>query len=190
MIKKYLKHSIRPNIHFVLDNESINTAISWLKRGKSFFKDINAIIFLNYKPVGNGKNEKHLLKYSSKIPCFFELVEKNSFNIKIGFDSCMVPGIVKNLKKANCDFIEPCDAGRFSAYISEDLRMYPCSFMVEKFEGIDLKHNRMIDIWHNSEIFIKTRETLKNIRCINCEQQKLCLNGCPFLREINICADS
>ena len=189
-IKKFAKYSIKPNIHFVLDKNSIETAISWLEIKRPFFKDINAIIFLNYKPVGDGKDNRLLLKNSSRIQHFFELVKKNTFKIQIGFDSCMVPGIVKNLKEINFNFIEPCDAGRFSAYISEDLKMYPCSFMIEKFRGVDLEESKMIDIWRDSEIFIKTRENLKNIRCEKCEQQKLCLNGCPFLSEINICETS
>lgn len=60
-------YGISTNIHFVLTSHSINTAVQWLQSPPSFFSDINAVVFLNYKPVGKFKNYKLLLRNSKKI---------------------------------------------------------------------------------------------------------------------------
>ena len=118
---------------------------------------------------------------------FFQLVDQNKHPVKIGFDSCMVSGILQYMTNVNLTSLEPCDAGRFSAYISEDLKMYPCSFMMEYYKGEDLRKTPFIDIWNNSNSFQETRKSLNSSLCNNCDQQKNCLNGCPFLREIELC---
>ncbi len=147
----------------------------------------NAVIFLNYKPIGNGKNYDLLLKNSLLLEEFFSLVDNGKYSFKIGFDSCMVSGIVKYMKNINPISLEACDAGRFSAYISEDLKMYPCSFMVEHYQGENLKEKSLIDIWNNSSLFKEIRGNLGGNRCFSCSQKENCLNGCPFLRELDLC---
>jgi radical SAM protein with 4Fe4S-binding SPASM domain len=186
-INQLSNYGIKVNLHYVLDNNSIARAIEWLERGHELLNKCNAIIFLNYKPVGDGKDNSKLLRNSPLIRKFFNLVDQKKHPIKIGFDSCMVSGIVQYMDNVNLTSLEPCDAGRFSAYISEDLKMYPCSFMMEYYEGEDLRKNSFMDIWNNSNSFSKTRDSLNSNRCDGCSQQKNCLNGCPFLREIDLC---
>jgi len=178
---------IKVNLHYVLDSKSIKQAIKWLKENNELFNMCNAVIFLNYKPIGNGKNYDLLLKNSSLLEEFFYLVDNGKYSFKIGFDSCMVSGIVKYMKNINPISLEACDAGRFSAYISEDLKMYPCSFMIEHYQGENLKNKSLIDIWNNSNLFKETRDNLGGNRCLGCSQIENCLNGCPFLKEIDLC---
>ncbi len=187
-IKLLKSYQIKVNLHYVLDNETIVRAIEWLKNGNVILNDCNAIIFLNYKPVGNEKNYNLLLRNSPHLKEFFELVDNKKHSIKIGFDSCMVSGIVKYMKNINLTSLEPCDAGRFSAYISEDLKMYPCSFMMEHYQGEDLKEKSFMEIWNNGTSFLETRNNLGGNRCGSCSQKENCLNGCPFLREIDLCS--
>jgi len=184
LLKSY---GIKVNLHYVLDNKTIIQAIKWLNAGDELLDMCNAIIFLNYKPVGNGKNYDLLLKNSSYLQDFFYLINNKKHSCKIGFDSCMVSGIVQYMKNINLISLEPCDAGRFSAYISEDLRMYPCSFMMEYYTGEDLRKKSLIDIWKNSPSFKETRNYLGSNRCSGCSQRENCLNGCPFLRDIDLC---
>lgn len=186
-VEKLLSYEIKTNIHFLLDSQSIKTAITWLKSGNDLLRQCNAIIFLNYKPVGKNNSDDKLLKDSPLLEDFFDCVEKNKETFKIGFDSCMVPGILTHLKNFNIDSLEPCEAGRFSAFISEDLKMYPCSFMVEHFDGEDLNSKDYMDIWLNSPLFKFTRSSLASKYCSDCSHQSNCLNGCPFLKEINLC---
>ena len=180
-------YDIKVNLHYVLDKQTIKQAIKWLNEGHELLNMCNAIIFLNYKPVGNGKDYDLLLKNSSYLQDFFHLIDNKKHPCKIGFDSCMVSGIVQYMKNINLTSLEPCDAGRFSAYISEDLKMYPCSFMMEHYQGEDLKERSFMDIWKNSSSFKETRNNLGGDRCSSCSQRENCLNGCPFLREIDLC---
>ncbi len=180
------EYEIKTNIHFLLSNNTIRTAIHWLKEDRSVLDKCNAVIFLNYKPVGRIKNNKLLLNNSSLIKEFFSLADLK-YPFKIGFDSCMVSGVVKNMKNVNSLYIEPCEAARFSAYISEDLQMYPCSFMNEYYKGEDLRKNSLTKIWTESKSFNETRKRLENNGCQSCVSQKLCLGGCPFLNIINLC---
>lgn len=189
-VERLSSYEIKVNLHYVLDSHSIIRAIEWLENGHKLLDKCNAIIFLNYKPVGDGKNNSKLLRDSSLIRKFFNLVDQKKHHIKVGFDSCMVSGIVQYMNNVNLTSLEPCDAGRFSAYISEDLKMYPCSFMMEYYEGEDLRKKSFMDIWNNSYSFNKTRDSLNGNRCNGCNQQKNCLNGCPFLREIDLCSNS
>lgn len=180
-------YKIKVNLHYVLDSKSIERAIDWLENGYDLLDQCNAIIFLNYKPIGNNKNYNLLLKNSPLLKRFFDLVDNKQYPYKIGFDSCMVSGIVQNMKNINLTSLEPCDAGRFSAYISEDLKMYPCSFMMEHYQGESLHEKPFMEIWNHSASFKETRSDLSGRRCEGCDQRENCLNGCPFLREIDLC---
>jgi len=91
------------------------------------------------------------------------------------------------MNNINLTSLEPCDAGRFSAYISEDLKMYPCSFMMEHYQGESLHEKSFMEIWNHSDTFKGTKDNLGGSRCGSCSQRENCLNGCPFLREIDIC---
>jgi radical SAM protein with 4Fe4S-binding SPASM domain len=182
------RYNIKVNIHYILNSDTIKTAINWLKNGNELLTKSDAIIFLNYKPVGKKNNNNSLLlKNSSHIKDFFALIDSKSQKIKVGFDSCMVSGIVKYMHNINDISIEPCEAARFSAYISENLKMYPCSFMHNYYEGEDLNKKSFIDIWQKGTSFIKTRNVLSSSRCKTCSQLTNCLNGCPFLRELDLC---
>lgn len=186
-IKLLASHKIKVNLHYVLDSKSIEKVIEWLENGHNLLEQCNAIIFLNYKPVGNGKDNSKLLRNNPLLRKFFNLVDNKQHSCKIGFDSCMVSGIVQYMNNINLTSLEPCDAGRFSAYISEDLKMYPCSFMMEHYQGESLHEKSFMEIWDHSDTFKETRNNLGGSRCRSCFQRENCLNGCPFLREIDIC---
>lgn len=183
--KKLIKSGVKTNIHFVLTKNSIKQAIRWLEHPSELPNGLNAIIFLSYKPVGKNGNDELSVKNSGKIKTFFSLLTKNNYKFKIGFDSCIISGIVKY---TNFDpkFIEPCEAGRFSAFISEDLKMYPCSFMAGFSDGINLKKEKIINAWSNAKIFQNTRRTL-SINSCSCDKHETCLGGCPIFSTINFC---
>jgi MoaA/NifB/PqqE/SkfB family radical SAM enzyme len=58
IIEKLIESNVKTNIHFVITSETIDEAIAALKNKKSIPNDLNAIVFLSYKPVGNHKSEK------------------------------------------------------------------------------------------------------------------------------------
>jgi Predicted Fe-S oxidoreductases len=184
--QKLLDYGIRTNIHFLLTSETISTAIRWLMNPPKFLLDINAIIFLNYKPVGRNTNPKLLLRNSRDISTFFTLAQ-TKYPFKIGFDSCSISGIAK-FTKTSPIFIDSCEAARFSMYISEELKMYPCSFLVNKIEGVPIIGQNILEKWRNGDAFVKFRDKLSASVCTNCLEVDTCFSGCPVFPEINLCS--
>lgn len=184
------KFRIKTNIHFILSNQSIDTAISWLNHPPDFLSNINALIFLNYKPIGRYSNEKLLLKHSPRVEEFFSLATDRKHKFRIGFDTCTVTGIARYTQTSPITY-EGCDAGRFSMFVSEDMRVYPCSFMVEAgYEGALLEEKSLIEIWKEHQSFRKIRTDHQSGSCSTCQTPDLCLSGCPLFPEINLCPDS
>jgi len=185
IINSMINYEIKTNIHYILTSDSIETVIEWLKEPGILPDKLNAIIFLNYKPVGNNKSKNLLFKNSPLKEKFFDLINNNQYPFKIGFDSCLVSGISK-YTSINEQYFEACEAGRFSAFISEDLKLFPCSFMIENHEGIDLRKVDFLQAWQESVLFNSQRVKLKSTEC-DCEKIKTCLGGCPVFKEINLC---
>jgi radical SAM protein with 4Fe4S-binding SPASM domain len=187
-LQSLIQFGIKTNIHFLLTSNTINIAIDWLRNPPEFLTGINAIIFLNYKPVGLNASNSLLLRNSNSIKEFFALVNKHDIRkFKIGFDSCTVSGIVENLN-FNPNFIESCEAGRFSAFISENMRLYPCSFMMGVSEGEDLSIISLKEAWINSAGFTTMRNRINVNACKdNCKYEEYCKGSCPIFSEIAIC---
>lgn len=181
-----LAYDTKANVHFVTDSQSIDTAIAWLSNPPSFLEGINSLIFLNYKPIGRNPDLSLLLKDNEKIKEFYDLVNQKKGALKIGFDSCSISGVVKYLN-VNSVFYEGCDAGRFSAFIDENLRMMPCSIMANTDWFGDLRVHNILDIWQNNFYFNKFRNNILNNGCKSCAFEKTCMGGCPFIEELSQC---
>ena len=184
-VQKLLDHGIRTNIHFLLTSRSVDNAIRWLENPPQILKHINAIIFLNYKPVGRNPNQDLLVKNSPNLFTFYQLTG-STFPFKVGFDSCSISGIARFMEISPV-FMERCEAGRFSMYISEDNKMYPCSFMAKKIEGISVTKDNMQASWRNHDTFVRMRKSLRNPACQGCDAYEICFGGCPIFPEINVC---
>ena len=66
-------------------------------------------------------------------------------------------------------------------YIDESGEAYPCSFMIESFEGAEIKQNNLLNIWENQQNFVQVRQLLKS----NKADKTVCINGCPLFPEID-----
>lgn len=184
-IRKLTTKGIKTNIHFLLSTETIEIIINWLKNPPVFLDKVNAIVFLNYKPIGIFKDETKLLKNSPKVREFFELINEDNFNFKIGFDSCTISFIAKYLENVDTKYVESCEAGKFSAFVDENLNLFPCSFMVEDYKGINLKEINLKDAWTNSRDIVKLRKDDLSASCGTCEKKTWCAGGCPVFKNIN-----
>ncbi|MDP3013369.1 MAG: radical SAM/SPASM domain-containing protein [Candidatus Subteraquimicrobiales bacterium] len=184
LLDRISKFNIKTNLHFLLSKDSLQTAISWLEETPDFLKKINAIIFLNYKPINSSLDL--LLKKSALLNNFFQLISSKKYFFKIGFDSCSISGIAKDLS-VDPKFYESCESARFSAFISEELRMYPCSFMVNTDNYGDLKQNSIRNIWKHNQSFVSHRDKIMNNNCKTCRYENNCKGGCVFLPIINLC---
>lgn len=178
-INKMIDNKITTNIHYVINNNTIEDAIKRLKNNK-FPKGINAIIFLLYKR----KNE--LINIDKvKISEFFYLINKNTYNFKIGFDTCFSPLIRQFLIKAEKRSIEECEAARFSCYISSKGILYPCSFIQDNKYGIDLKDMSILDAWNSNKM--NEFRKLNSEKCRNCTKNNKCFFGCKYNLNQYIC---
>jgi len=183
-IKMLADFGIKTNLHYVLGKNSIEEAIEILESHK-YFDQINKIIFLLHKPVGLGTVENMLHIENPNIQHFFELISNPHIAERCGFDSCSVPALLNFTNNLLPESIEPCEASRFSAYISPDNRLYPCSFEQDIAYSISLDEYSIEMSW-NSNIFTSFRKRFEN-KCGTCDKYSLCLGGCPILPQITLC---
>lgn len=189
MIEKLTNHGIKTNIHFILDSESIDIAIEWLNQPPKYLVGINAIIFLNYKPSGRSVFEEKLLRNSARLDEFFELATSPKRKLKVGFDACCVSGVFARTN-ANTSMVDACDAGRFSMYVSEDLKVHPCSFQSCLAEGDQLdERTTLLDIWIKSRNMESFRSYFSSDRCGGCSHRSTCMNGCPLFDDLVVCGN-
>ena len=73
----------------------MDTAIEWLIDPPPFVEAANAIVFLNYKPVGRFADEKLLLNKSPRVEEFFKLATSGRKRIRVGFDTCTITGLAR-----------------------------------------------------------------------------------------------
>ena len=184
-IKMLVKSGVKTNIHYVLHNESLEEAINLL-RNKAFPNGINAVIFLLHKPVGLGSRDKVISIQNEKFTEFLDCVLNEKFEFKIGFDSCSVPALINCNNIFDVESLDTCEGARWSAYISADMKMMPCSFdNQEQKWAVDLRTHTIQEVWNSAE-FEAFREHLRKI-CPNCDKRGTCMGGCPIRPEIVLC---
>lgn len=184
-IDMLLKAKVKTNIHYVLGKNSIDEAIERLKNN-DFPKGINAIIFLLHKPVGFGKEENVLDINDERVKEFYGIVDSQKFDFKIGFDSCNVPALLNLTSNLNQDSFDTCEAGRWSMYITSDMKAIPCSFDNQDLRwAYDINNNSIQNAW-NSDKFEEFRSYFKK-SCSGCKDRLSCLGGCPIRRQVVLC---
>ena len=184
-INLLLDAGVKTNIHYVLSNKSIDVAIDRL-RNNSFKEGINAVVFLLYKPVGLG-TKANVLKYDDeRLKVFFDLVDNMKHPFKIGFDSCTIPAIHNFTRSIDERSIDTCEGGRWSMYITSDMKALPCSFDNQEMRwSYDISNDTIQNAW-NSEQFENFRNHFRT-SCLSCKNRGNCMGGCPIRREIVLC---
>ena len=183
-IRMLLEAVVKTNIHYVLGSNTIDEAISRLE-SSDFPKGINAVIFLAHKPVGEGEQKNVLQMGDPRVSRFFSLVDNANYPFKLGFDSCSVPGLINHCSHINEAFYDTCEGGRWSMYISADMKALPCSFDQEMKWGFDLRKGSIAEAWHSPQ-FESFRSHFKT-SCSGCGSRAACMGGCPIKREIVLC---
>lgn len=185
-IKGLIDAGVKTNIHFVLSRESV-------KKAKNFLRDevptgVNAVIFLLHKPIGLGRKENLLLWDNGDLRELFRYIDEETFPFKIGFDSCSVPGLLPSMKRINVHSLDTCEAARWSAYVTPDMKLLPCSFdNQEERWAVDLRNHTIEEAWNSPE-FVQFRSSFLT-SCPDCGMRKQCMGGCPICPEIVLCED-
>lgn len=184
-IQMLLDAGVTTNIHYVLGNNSIDEAIERLKNN-NFPKGIANVVFLLHKPIGQGQKKNVLKVDDPRVKEFFELIDTGNFNYGLGFDSCSVPGLINFTKSINHDSVDTCESGRFSAYITSDMKMLPCSFDNQDLKwAVDLNTHTIQEAW-NSDVFEDFRNHFRN-SCKGCSNRTECRGGCQICKDIVLC---
>ena len=181
------ENGILANIHYVISEETINDAVDLLN-GKydEYIKDFNSVIFLTYKPTGRAEN-KGSIKSAGALKAFLNLVDDPVTDIKIGFDACFVPVLMK-ATGVNVDLIDSCECGFFSVYIDENLDVTPCSFCNNSDYHYNLKQFSFEEIWESK--FSPYRNYINNScksDCADCDKISGCRGKCPFFDDLFLC---
>ena len=184
-IDMLLEAGVKTNIHYVLSNRTIQDATAKLMLDG--FKDgINAVVFLLYKPVGLGRIENVINANDPRVIDFFRAVDNFNGKHKIGFDSCTVPALINFTEKINPDSFDTCEGGRWSMYITSDMKALPCSFDNQDMKwAYDISNDTIQNAW-DSEVFEDFRNHFRN-SCPNCKRRRECMGGCPIRNEIVLC---
>ena len=186
-IKLLLDCDVKTNIHYVLNTRTIQEAMTRLQED-SFPAGINAVIFLLHKPVGLGLHDVVIDQNCQQFFTFLQYATSHTFRYKIGFDSCTVPALLQTESSFDVDSIDTCEAARWSAYVTPDNKLLPCSFdNQQKRWAVDLHHTSIQDAWF-SETFEAFRKHFKK-SCPECVRRERCLGGCPICPEIVVCSD-
>lgn len=184
-INLLLQAGVRTNIHYVLGKNTIDEAIQRLKTN-NFPAGINAVIFLLHKPIGLGTKDNVLSP--TDLDEFFHIVDTGHFPFKIGFDSCTIPGLVNNCRHIAPESLDTCEGARWSAYITPDMKMLPCSFDNNAMRwAVDLSNHTIQEAW-DSELFEDFRSNFREA-CPSCSKREACMGGCPISPEIVLCKE-
>ncbi len=182
-IDMLLEAGSKVNLHFVLSKKSLEEAISIIEN-EEIPRGINRIIFLLFKPVGQGRPED-LLGFDERTRYFFSLIDTDYGMSKIGFDSCCVPGVLNSTSIVDPNCYDACEAARYSAFITSDMRMLPCSFDQDHKWGVSLREKTIEQAWKSPKFNGFRR--FQNGSCPDCVKRSLCLGGCPIRPEITLC---
>lgn len=176
---------VHVNLHFVLSDHSLEDAVSLLQgRYDDLLAGVDSVIFLTYKPAGRA-DEADCLRADSRLRVFASLVDRHPCRVRIGFDACFVPFLMRHTD-VNVDFIDPCECGFFSVYIDERMRVKPCSFCNDDQYCFRLQDYSMQEIWENR--FEPYRQKVCGHVChAACKNHAYCRGKCVFYEQLALC---
>jgi hypothetical protein len=196
-IKKLTDRGMKQvNIHFMLSEETYERAWEILRDRLSDprLADLNAIVFLAYKPKGRnrGQGKFHTITDVNKYKTIIEYCTENG--ISFGCDSCSAPMILKAYENTEAyhrvaPMIEPCESLAFSSYINCHGILFPCSFTEgeEGWEtGLDVLScsDWYQDIWEHPRAVLFRGESCSSAKtlCSNsgCLSQSICRRCITF----------
>jgi MoaA/NifB/PqqE/SkfB family radical SAM enzyme len=164
-----MDNGIKTNIHYVLSSNSLQGAINILNDNEAAWygnlfdvNKLNAVIFLLFKPQGNGVNCKELIVSDEGIKEFRKYLSVARTRYKIGIDSCLacrISSVCNDFTEKEKLFIDTCEGSRMSCYVTSDMKFIPCSFE-DHNKAISIKES-IKDIWTNSGLFCNFRDKLK-----------------------------
>lgn len=188
-IKKFTQAGMKQvNIHFMLSEETYDKAFEIVDDIASDERllDMNAIVFLAYKPKGPHPDRFHTIRDKEKYNKLIKYCEDKG--VGYGMDSCSAGSYVEAIQDREnrtqiSQFVESCESSMFSGYINVEGKYYHCSFAEGEGlwkDGIDVLgcDNFIDDVWNHKltrqfrNASIKTANKNPHKDCGDC---RLCL---------------
>jgi len=173
-IKKLTDRGLKQvNIHRLVSAETYDDCMEVMIDSKkdSRLKDLNAIVFLALKPIGD--RNRYTKLGDAKFKTLIDYAFKNK--IRVGFDSCSAPMFLKAVEKSDTyteleQMSEPCESYLFSFYINVKGKTTPCSFLEKSaYPEIDVAtcNNFLKDIWYSKPVKEFRKKLLKTTnKCV------------------------
>lgn len=174
---RLIRAGVRTNGHFLLQRSSLGIATRVLAGSVPMPEGLNAIIFLTHKAVGRAAASECLQPAAPGLGRFLGALHDGGREFDVGFDSCFASALVDR-SETDPIWYDYCEAGRFSAFVSEDMVLYPCSF-AEHLGGVDLRTTPVVEAWQTGAPFGRFRDWLGGGDC-RCVHEPLCRGGCPI----------
>ena len=167
-LDRFIKAGIKTNIHQIFSHQShsrcCNIVLGYIPEDWKFdYEKLNAVIFLLFKPHGEGLKHPEYNPSLHQIQTFASYIFFPKSKFKIGMDSCLVNHVLKysNPSEAQRQSVDTCEAARMSSYITPDMRFMPCSFADKKLYSVKIdKDNTLHKIWKDGDPFIHFRNRL------------------------------
>lgn len=183
-INRFIENKCLTNVHYVVSTDTIDEAIDRLDNDL-FPQNVNAVVFILYKPVGFGIKEKKLLSDDNRLEMFFKAINKKH-PFLIGFDTCFTPAILRWGTNIAKESIDVCEAATFSMYIDSQMNCHPCSFGIWDDGISESLHQKTIrEVW-NGEQFTNFRKKVRE-KCSHCDKNEVCRAGCKLDLAIDLC---
>lgn len=172
-INRLMDAGIKTNIHMIFSRTNYHDAMKILygynpwkiyRGSKVNLSKLNAVIFLLFKPQGEGRDKVDLIPTSMHIESFSKKVFNPDCKFKIGMDSCLINHVMKysNPNKIQKMAVDTCEASRMSVYVSPSMQLIPCSFSEHSEWGVQINGKKDIHyIWNKSTKFTQFRNRLK-----------------------------
>ena len=176
----FMKEDIELYLNILVSHLSLDETIHFLNSGILEFDDkdkklrfrgnnpigkLDAISLKLYKRKGLGtlsgcvsEKQEDLLK------SFVNTLKRKRF-ADIIFEPCFKSLLEKYIKKGHNVYIPPCEQGRYSAFITEDLLMLPCEFSSAEKYGESLRNKNIEEIF-NGKKFNEYRNHFTECKCL------------------------
>jgi radical SAM protein with 4Fe4S-binding SPASM domain len=176
---------LRANLHYVLERRNLEEATAIVEgRFDGLLADVNAVIFLTYKPRGRGTADR-CLREGPELDRFLVAIDARRSGVRIGFDACFVPLLLRSTR-IDPSLVDACECGFFSVYVDEQLQVKPCSFACGDAQTFSLRELPFSEIWER--LLAPFREAQAADLCgRSCANRGHCRGRCPYFSELAFC---
>jgi MoaA/NifB/PqqE/SkfB family radical SAM enzyme len=156
------------NIHALLSEETLDDCvrlITEVSNTKAMGLEVNAIVFLAFKPKGRGQTSRFSKVKDTR--SYQRLLQASlDRQVTVGFDSCSAHNVINSGVSVDASSVEPCESTLFSYYINAKGIGFPCSFTENVCDGVDVVHsgNFMNEVWNNRHTIAFRNRLLTNYR--------------------------